>query len=102
MIPLAKHSEGFIHSKYMGGNQLFKDCSFTVRMIILYTIKIMRKIKDVLLKSSMAESMFTTWFEANMNYHEARGSTYSKFVSKFVYVKKKKKWKPRKKRIHNW
>lgn len=81
---------------------MFKDCSFTVRMIILYTIKIMRKIKDVLLKSSMAESMFTTWFEANMNYHEARGSTYSKFVSKFVYVKKKKKWKPRKKRIHNW
>lgn len=55
------------------------------------------KINDVLLKPSVTESMFTAWFEANKNYPEARNLTYSKFVSKFVYVKKKREWKPRKK-----
>lgn len=43
------------------------------------------------------ESMFTSWFEANKTYIEARGLTYNKFVSKFVYVKKTREWKPKKK-----
>jgi hypothetical protein len=40
--------------------------------------------------------MFTAWMEANKKYPEARTLTYGKFVSKFVYVKKKREWKPRK------
>ncbi|KAI5383244.1 hypothetical protein KIW84_070594 [Lathyrus oleraceus] len=35
--------------------------------------------------------------EANCKYPEAQNLTYSKFVSKFVYVKKKREWKPRQK-----
>jgi hypothetical protein len=53
-------------------------------------------IDDVLLKPSVTESMFTTWFKANKKYSEARTLTYGQFVSKFVYHKKKREWKPRK------
>ena len=55
------------------------------------------KINDALLKPSVAESMFTAWFEANKKYPEARELTYRRFVSMFVYVKKKREWKPREK-----
>ncbi|XP_058742589.1 uncharacterized protein LOC131625469 [Vicia villosa] len=54
-------------------------------------------ITKVLDKPSVTESMFTSWFEANKKYDEARQLTYSNFVSKFVYVKKKREWKPRQK-----
>jgi hypothetical protein len=39
--------------------------------------------------------MFTSWFEANKKYPEARSLTYGQFVTKFVYVKKKRCWQPR-------
>ncbi|XP_050878203.1 uncharacterized protein LOC127082025 [Lathyrus oleraceus] len=55
------------------------------------------RINTVLKKPSVTESMFTSWFEANCKYPEAQNLTYSKFVSKFVYVKKKREWKPRQK-----
>ncbi|KAK2411012.1 ATP-dependent DNA helicase RRM3 [Trifolium repens] len=51
---------------------------------------------DVLLKPSVTESMFTSWFEANKIYPQGRDLTYGQFVSKFVYRKKERKWKPRK------
>jgi hypothetical protein len=51
---------------------------------------------DVLLKPSVTESMFTSWFEANKIYPQGRDLTYGQFVSKFVYRKKVRKWKPRK------
>ncbi|XP_058783166.1 uncharacterized protein LOC131657824 [Vicia villosa] len=54
-------------------------------------------ISTVLEKPSVTESMFTSWFEANKKYREAQQLTYSNFVSKFVYVKKKREWKPRQK-----
>jgi hypothetical protein len=58
------------------------------------------QIGDVLLKASVTKSMFTSWMEANKLYPEARLLTYGEFVSKFVYVKKKKRsWKPRKRAI---
>jgi hypothetical protein len=41
--------------------------------------------------------MFTAWFEANKKYPEAKELTYGKFVSNFVYDKKKREWKPRQK-----
>ncbi|XP_058764577.1 uncharacterized protein LOC131638035 [Vicia villosa] len=53
------------------------------------------QIGDVLIKPSVTESMFTAWFEANNQYEEARLLTYGQFVSKFVYVKKSRTWKPR-------
>ncbi|KAI5420168.1 hypothetical protein KIW84_044089 [Lathyrus oleraceus] len=55
------------------------------------------RINTVLEKPSVTESMFTSWFEENCKYPEAQNLTYSKFVSKFVYVKKKREWKPRQK-----
>ncbi|KAI5387620.1 hypothetical protein KIW84_073638 [Lathyrus oleraceus] len=55
------------------------------------------RINTVLEKPSVTESMFTSWFEANCKYPEAQNLTYSKFVSKFVYVKKKREWNPRQK-----
>ena len=54
------------------------------------------RITDVLLKPSVTESMFMSWFEANKKYPEARNLTYGQFVSKFVYVKKTRSWQPRK------
>jgi hypothetical protein len=40
--------------------------------------------------------MFTAWFEANKVYPAGRTLTYGQFVSKFVWKKKKREWKPRK------
>jgi hypothetical protein len=54
------------------------------------------RINDVLIKPSVTESMFTSWFAANNKYPEASTLTYGQFVSRFVYVKKKRCWQPRK------
>ncbi|XP_058722666.1 uncharacterized protein LOC131594520 [Vicia villosa] len=54
------------------------------------------QVGDVLLKPSVTESMFTSWFEANKTYEDARLLTYGDFVSKFVYHKRSRSWKPRK------
>jgi hypothetical protein len=54
------------------------------------------RINEVLIKPSVTESMFTSWFEANQKFHEAQNLTYGQFVSKFVYVKRNRSWKPRK------
>jgi hypothetical protein len=55
-----------------------------------------QQVEDVLEKASVTESMFTSWLEANAKYSEARQLTYGEFVTKFVYVKKKRCWTPRK------
>lgn len=52
-------------------------------------------IDDVLSKPTVTESMFTSWMQANKIYPEARNLTYANFVSKFVYEKAKRVWKPR-------
>jgi hypothetical protein len=54
------------------------------------------RLNDVLLKPSVTEYMFTSWFIANRKYPEAASLTYGQFVSMFVYVKKTRSWKPRK------
>ncbi|XP_058766249.1 uncharacterized protein LOC131639816 [Vicia villosa] len=54
------------------------------------------QIGNVLLKASVTESMFTSWFVANNEYEDAKLLTYGQFVSKFVYVKKTRCWRPRK------
>jgi len=53
-------------------------------------------IGDVLLNPSVTEPMFTSWMDANRKYLEAKNLTYTQFVSKFVYVKTRRTWKPRK------
>ncbi|CAK8571114.1 unnamed protein product [Lathyrus sativus] len=55
------------------------------------------QIGNVLLKPSVTESMFTACFEANKKFEDARLLTYGDFVSKFVYHKPSRSWKPRKK-----
>ncbi|XP_058775845.1 uncharacterized protein LOC131650132 [Vicia villosa] len=51
-------------------------------------------------KPSVTESMFTSWFEANKKYEEARQLTYRNFASKFVNVKKRVETQA--KGIYNW
>ena len=53
--------------------------------------------EDVLEKTSVTESMFTTWMIAIEKFEDARALTYGQFVSKFVYEKRTRSWKPRKK-----
>ncbi|XP_058734290.1 uncharacterized protein LOC131606021 [Vicia villosa] len=55
------------------------------------------RMENILEKASVTESMFTAWFVANAKYEEARSLTYGQFVTKFVYEKKSRTWKPRKK-----
>ncbi|XP_058756263.1 uncharacterized protein LOC131629499 [Vicia villosa] len=55
------------------------------------------RMENVLETASVTESMFTAWLVANAKYEEARTLTYGQFVSKFVYHKKQREWKPRKK-----
>lgn len=52
---------------------------------------------NILSKPSVNQSMFTSWMDANKTYDQAKSLTYGQFVSKFVYVKSKRCWKPRKK-----
>ncbi|XP_058776863.1 uncharacterized protein LOC131651212 [Vicia villosa] len=53
-------------------------------------------IDEVLEKPSVKESMFTAWMEANKTYPEAKDLTYSKFLTRFVYDKRYRRWRPRK------
>ncbi|XP_058727581.1 uncharacterized protein LOC131599128 [Vicia villosa] len=55
------------------------------------------RMENVLEKASVTESMFSSWLIANGQYEEASQLTYGQFVSKFVYDKKKRTWKPRRK-----
>ncbi|XP_058735847.1 uncharacterized protein LOC131623246 [Vicia villosa] len=55
------------------------------------------RMENILENASVTESMFTAWLVANGKYEEARTLTYGQFVSKFVYDKRKRMWKPRKK-----
>ncbi|KAH1210736.1 ATP-dependent DNA helicase PIF6 [Glycine max] len=54
-------------------------------------------IDDVLSKPSITDSKFILWMNTNQNSVEGRSLTYAKFVSKFVYNKKKRCWQLRKK-----
>ena len=40
-------------------------------------------------------SKFLAWFDANVNYEEARDLTYTQFPSKFVYHADERQWHPR-------
>ncbi|XP_058742537.1 uncharacterized protein LOC131615038 [Vicia villosa] len=40
--------------------------------------------------------MFTDWMEANKTYPKAKNLTYSNFLTKFVYEKRYRRWRPRK------
>ncbi|KAI5395847.1 hypothetical protein KIW84_062147 [Lathyrus oleraceus] len=51
-------------------------------------------INNVLDKPSFKESMFTSWMEANKTYPDASNLNYSQFVSKFVYDKRYRCWRP--------
>jgi len=53
-------------------------------------------IEEIVGQPSITESMFTSWMECNKTFPEAKKLTYAQFVSKFVYVKKDRRWKPRK------
>ncbi|KAI5424717.1 hypothetical protein KIW84_030777 [Lathyrus oleraceus] len=53
-------------------------------------------IDEVLDKPSVKESMFTAWMEANKIYFEAQNLTYSQFLTKFIYDKRYRRWRPRK------
>ncbi|XP_058742091.1 uncharacterized protein LOC131614535 [Vicia villosa] len=55
------------------------------------------RMENVLEKATVTESMFTAWFVANGKYEDARSLAYGQFVSRFVYEKKSRTWKPRKK-----
>lgn len=50
-------------------------------------------IGEILENSSVKESTFTSWMEANKTYLEAKNLTYSKFISKFVYDKRYRHWR---------
>ena len=54
------------------------------------------RMKNVLEKGSVTESMFTFWLIANQQYVSARELTNGQFVTKFVYNKKNRVWTPRK------
>ncbi|XP_058784406.1 uncharacterized protein LOC131659198 [Vicia villosa] len=55
------------------------------------------RMENILEKESVTESMFSLLLIANGLYEEAAQLTYGQFVSKFVYDKKKRTRKPRKK-----
>ncbi|XP_057760779.1 uncharacterized protein LOC130981179 [Arachis stenosperma] len=51
---------------------------------------------DVLRETSVKESMFLGWFQANKDYTEARTLTYAELPTKFVWKTKERVWLPRK------
>ncbi|XP_058773334.1 uncharacterized protein LOC131647463 [Vicia villosa] len=53
--------------------------------------------ENVLENTSVTDYMFNGWLSANSKYLEAQSLTYSQFVSKFVYHKREREWRPRKK-----
>ncbi|XP_031095061.1 uncharacterized protein LOC115999345 [Ipomoea triloba] len=50
---------------------------------------------DVVNRPTVAHSMFTAWFEANLKYTQARQLTYAEMPTKFVWKKDKREWNPR-------
>ncbi|KAF1877984.1 hypothetical protein Lal_00039791 [Lupinus albus] len=54
------------------------------------------EIDNILSRPTVSESMFTSWMEANKQYPKGRNLCYGQYVSKFVYVKRSRTWKPRK------
>jgi len=54
-------------------------------------------IDEIMAKPIVRESMFTSWMECNKKYSDARELTYPQFVTKYVYNKNQRCWKPRKK-----
>ncbi|KAK7311202.1 hypothetical protein RJT34_09186 [Clitoria ternatea] len=53
-------------------------------------------IDSLLSRPTIKDSMFTSWMDANKKYSKGKNLTYAQFVSKFVYVAKERRWKPRK------
>ncbi|CAH9068975.1 unnamed protein product [Cuscuta epithymum] len=51
---------------------------------------------SVVRSSSVKDSMFTAWMDANKKYPEARLLTYAEFPQKFVWKKETREWAPRK------
>ncbi|KAL3038294.1 hypothetical protein AAZX31_01G123700 [Glycine max] len=47
-------------------------------------------------KNTIKESMFTAWMHSNKIYSYGRDLTYHQYISRFVYVARKRCWKPRK------
>ncbi|XP_019179623.1 PREDICTED: uncharacterized protein LOC109174850 [Ipomoea nil] len=56
-------------------------------------------VNDVVNRPTVAQSMFTAWFEANKKYAEGRQLTYSQMPTKFVWKNDKREWQPRQR---NW
>ncbi|XP_019167582.1 PREDICTED: uncharacterized protein LOC109163289 [Ipomoea nil] len=56
-------------------------------------------IERVLSRPTVAQSMFTAWFEANKKYPAARLLTYIDMPTKFVWKKTVREWHPRKRRF---
>jgi len=54
-------------------------------------------IDEIMAKPTVKESMFTSWMECNKKYSNARDLTYPQFVTRCVYNKNQRCWKPRKK-----
>ncbi|XP_019189145.1 PREDICTED: uncharacterized protein LOC109183496 [Ipomoea nil] len=51
-------------------------------------------VDDVVNQPTVAQSMFTAWFEANKKYAEGRQLTYSQMPTKFVWKNDKREWHP--------
>ncbi|XP_019186005.1 PREDICTED: uncharacterized protein LOC109180750 [Ipomoea nil] len=56
-------------------------------------------VDDVVNRPTVAQSMFTAWFEANKKYAAGRQLTYSEMPTKFVWKNDKREWQPRQR---NW
>ncbi|KAF1865971.1 hypothetical protein Lal_00041669 [Lupinus albus] len=54
------------------------------------------EINNILSRPTISESMFTSWMDANKQYPKGQNLCYGQYVSKFVYVKRSRTWKPRK------
>ncbi|RZC18642.1 hypothetical protein D0Y65_005746 [Glycine soja] len=55
-----------------------------------------QQIGKVLSKNTIKESMFTTWMHSNKICSYGRDLTYHQYISRFVYVARKRCWQPRK------
>ncbi|KAF1879973.1 hypothetical protein Lal_00022099 [Lupinus albus] len=53
-------------------------------------------IDNILSRANVSEFMFTYRVEANKAYPEGRNIIYAQYVSKFVYIKRNRCWKPQK------
>ncbi|KRH33055.2 hypothetical protein GLYMA_10G096000v4 [Glycine max] len=55
-----------------------------------------QQIGEVLSKNTIKESMFTAWMHSNKIYSYGWDLTYHQYISRFVYVARKRCWQPRK------